>query len=132
MLNNFFIEDHVKKALEEDIGFGDITTDYLTNEEDKMTCELNSRVEGILCGKNVFEMVFKVLSPEVKVTFYKQDGDAICKGDKIADIDSQYSGIIDVKKHSKMYLTNISDLTAEILGDVTSKEVLKAIKRRRD
>ncbi len=31
MLNSFFIEDHVKKALEEDIGFGDITTDYLTN-----------------------------------------------------------------------------------------------------
>lgn len=52
--------------------------------------------------------------------------------DKIADIDSQYSGIIDVKKHTKMYLTNISDLTAEILGDVTSKDVLKAIKRRRD
>ena len=49
MLNNFFIEDHVKKALEEDIGFGDITTDYLTNEEDTMKCELNSRVEGILC-----------------------------------------------------------------------------------
>ena len=33
MLNNFYIEEHVKKALEEDIGFGDITTDYLTNEE---------------------------------------------------------------------------------------------------
>ena len=31
MLNRFFIEEHVKKALNEDIGFGDITTDYLTN-----------------------------------------------------------------------------------------------------
>ena len=52
MLNNFFIEDHVKQALQEDIGFGDITTDYLTNESDTMKCELNSRVEGVLCGKN--------------------------------------------------------------------------------
>ena len=57
MLNNFFIEEHVKKALEEDIGFGDITTDYLTNEDDTMKCELNSRVEGVLCGRSVFEMV---------------------------------------------------------------------------
>ena len=40
MLNNFFIEEHVKKALEEDIGFGDITTDYLTNEDDTMKCVL--------------------------------------------------------------------------------------------
>ena len=61
MLNNFFIEDHVRKALSEDIGFGDITTDYLTNEEDIMKCELNSRVDGVLCGRSVFEMVFKVL-----------------------------------------------------------------------
>ena len=60
MLNSFYIENHVRKALEEDIGFGDITTDYLTNEEDQMSCELNSRVEGILCGKAVFEMVFKI------------------------------------------------------------------------
>ena len=77
MLNNFFIEDHVKKALEEDIGFGDITTDYLTNEDDILKCELNSRTEGIFCGKNVFEMVFKVLSPKVEVKFYKNDGDVI-------------------------------------------------------
>lgn len=52
--------------------------------------------------------------------------------DRIVDIDSQYSGIIDVKKHTKMYLINLADFTAQIIGDVTSKEVLKAIKRRRD
>ena len=34
MLNRFFIEEHVKNALQEDIGFGDITTDYLTTEDD--------------------------------------------------------------------------------------------------
>ena len=73
MLNNFFIEDHVKKALQEDIGFGDITTDYLTNEDDLMHCELNSRVDGILCGREVFETVFKVLSPKVEVKFYFND-----------------------------------------------------------
>ena len=52
MLNKFFIEEHVKKALQEDIGFGDITTDYLTNEEDLMSCELNTRVDGIFCGRD--------------------------------------------------------------------------------
>ena len=113
MLNNFFIEDHVKKALEEDIGFGDITTDYLTNEEDKMTCELNSRVEGILCGKNVFEMVFKVLSPEVKVTFYKQDGDAICKGDKIADIEGPARYVLLGERLALNYIQRMSGIATE-------------------
>ena len=81
MLNNFFIEEHVKNALNEDIGFGDITTEYLTNEDDIMSCELNSRVEGVLCGKNVFETVFRILSPKVEVRFYFNDGDKIKKGD---------------------------------------------------
>ena len=64
MLNKFFIEEHIKNALNEDIGFGDITTDYLTTEADMMSCTLNTRVDGIFCGRDVFESVFKILSPK--------------------------------------------------------------------
>ena len=86
MLNRFFIEEHVKRALEEDIGFGDITTDYLTNEDDCMSCVLNTRVDGILCGREVFETVFKVLSDKVRVKFFFKDGKSenrIYKEDKL-------------------------------------------------
>ena len=58
MLDKFFIEDHIKNALQEDIGFGDITTDYLTDENDKLECSLNTRNDGVFCGKSVFESVF--------------------------------------------------------------------------
>ena len=113
MLNSFFIEDHVKKALEEDIGFGDITTDYLTNEDDIMTCELNSRVEGIFCGKNVFEMVFKVLSPKVEVKFYFNDGDAIKKGDKIADIKGPARYVLLGERTALNYVQRMSGIATE-------------------
>ncbi len=113
MLNSFFIEDHVKKALEEDIGFGDITTDYLTNEEDKMSCELNSRVEGILCGVNVFKTVFKVLSEDVKVTFYKKDGDVINKGDKIADIEGPARWVLMGERLALNYIQRMSGIATE-------------------
>ncbi len=52
--------------------------------------------------------------------------------DKIANVDSQLSGIISIKKHSKMYISSIADITSEIIDDVTSKEVRNRIKRRRD
>lgn len=52
--------------------------------------------------------------------------------DRIENIDSQLSGIIDIKKHSKMYISTIADMTSEILEDTTSKLVLNKIKRRRD
>ena len=113
MLNNFFIEEHVKKALEEDIGFGDITTDYLTNEDDRMTVELNSRVDGILCGRNVFEMVFKVLSPKVNVKFYKNDGDIIKKGDNIADIEGPARYLLLGERVALNYIQRMSGIATE-------------------
>lgn len=52
--------------------------------------------------------------------------------DRQVNTDSQFSGIINIKKHSKIYISTIADMTAEIVDDVTSKEVIKEIKRRRD
>ena len=113
MLNNFFIEDHVKNALQEDIGFGDITTDYLTNEEDRMSCVLNTRVDGIFCGKNVFEMVFKVLSPSINIKFDFNDGDEIKKGDKIADIEGPARYILMGERTALNYAQRMSGIATE-------------------
>ena len=52
--------------------------------------------------------------------------------DKVVDIDSQYSGIIDLKKHTKQYLENLAQITAQIIGEPSYKNVIKEIKRRRD
>lgn len=129
MLNNFYIEEHVKRALEEDIGFGDITTDYLTNEDDKMKCELNSRVDGILCGKTVFETVFKVLSPDVEVKFYFKDGDVIKKGDKLADIKGPARYILMGERVALNYIQRMSGIATETnkyqksVGDYKAKIV---------
>ena len=113
MLNRFFIEEHVKAALQEDIGFGDITTDYLTTEDDTMSCVLNSRVDGIFCGKEVFETVFKILSPKVNIKFYFNDGDVIKKGDKIADIDGPARYILMGERTALNYVQRMSGIATE-------------------
>ena len=113
MLNNFFIEEHVKSALQEDIGFGDITTDYLTNEDDRMSCVLNTRVDGIFCGKNVFEMVFKILSPSINIKFYFNDGDVIKKGDKIADLEGPARYILMGERTALNYIQRMSGIATE-------------------
>lgn len=52
--------------------------------------------------------------------------------DMMQNIDSEFSGIIDIKKHSKMYIELLADMTAELIEDVTPKQVKAQIKRRRD
>ena len=113
MLNKFFIEEHVKNALQEDIGFGDITTDYLTSEDDVMSCTLNTRVDGIFCGRAVFETVFQILSPKVEVKFYFKDGDSIKKGDKIADISGPARYILMGERTALNYVQRMSGIATE-------------------
>ena len=129
MLNRFFVEEHVRKALEEDIGFGDITTDYLTDENKVLKCELNSRTEGVFCGKIVFETVFNVLSPQVKVTFYKNDGDLLRKNDKIADIEGPAKYVLLGERVALNYVQRMSGIATETkkykdaIGDYKAKIV---------
>ncbi len=90
LLNDFMIEEHIKAALAEDIGYGDITTDSVCaslSDDAKFCVYLTTRTDGVFCGADVFRMVFEVLAKDkVEVEFYFNDGDEIKKGDKIARI----------------------------------------------
>lgn len=52
--------------------------------------------------------------------------------DKMANVDAQISGLIEIKKHTRGFIQTIADLSAEIIGEETSsREIMKQIKRRR-
>ena len=113
MLNKFLIEKHVKAALEEDIGFEDITTDNLVSEGDTLECVLNTRVDGVFCGRDVFKTVFEVLDKNVEIVFYFNDGDEIKKGDKIADIKGSARAILTGERTALNYIQRMSGIATE-------------------
>lgn len=113
ILHDFIIEKHVKSALEEDIGFGDITTDFLAEDTDVLSGSLNTRVDGVLCGCDVFKKVFNVLSPEVKIEFYFKDGDKIKAGDKIASISGPARYILTGERTALNYIQRLSGIATE-------------------
>lgn len=90
LLNKFIIREYVISALKEDIGYGDISTDYICANLPSDTVfevALRSREDGIFCGRDVFEEVFNVLSDgSVKVEFLIDDGDVIKKDTVLAKI----------------------------------------------
>ena len=48
--------------------------------------------------------------------------------DRIADIESQQSGYIELSKHTKGFENTIIDMTVDIIGDATAGEVKKILK----
>ena len=113
MLNRFYIEEHVKKALQEDIDFEDITTDNLTDDTDTMKCYLNTREDGVFCGKDVFDTVFKVLTDNISIKFFFKDGDVIKKGDKLADISGSARAILTAERTALNYVQRLSGIATK-------------------
>ena len=113
MLSNFYVKDHVKAALQEDIGFGDITTENLATEKDYLKGELNTRSEGILCGCEVFKIVYETLSPDIRIKFHFKDGDKIQKGDKIADIEGPAKYLLMGERVALNYIQRMSGIATE-------------------
>jgi len=113
MLSRFYIEDHVREALKEDIGFGDITTENLASENDYLEGFLNTRTAGVLCGVDVFKCVYEMLSKDIKIKFYFKDGDRIQRGDKLADISGPAKELLMGERLALNYIQRMSGIATE-------------------
>ncbi len=113
LLHDFIVEEHVKNALKEDIGFGDITTDYLVPKNERITAKLNTREDGILCGIDIVEMVFNTLSPDMKIQKFFADGDKIKKGDTLAIIEGPARAVLIGERTALNYIQRLSGIATE-------------------
>ena len=129
MLSNFYVEGHVKHALMEDIGFGDVTTESIVGEDKIFEASLVSRCEGVICGLEVFKTVFKILSDKVKVELLFKDGDKIKKGDVLATLTGPGKYLLLGERVSLNYIQRMSGIATEThkyqtaIGDLPCKIV---------
>ena len=85
----FYVDDLIKAAIREDIHYIDVTTDLLIDENAETTARFVSKDEGVLAGIEVAMRVFTLLDPAVHFRLYKKDGDAVAKGDLVAEIEGK-------------------------------------------
>ena len=113
LMHDFIIEEHIKNALKEDIGFGDITTDFLYSSSDNMIALLNTRQDCIICGLNVFKKVFEILSSEIVVELLFNDGDFVAKGQCVARINGSARAILSGERTALNYVQRLSGIATE-------------------
>lgn len=82
-LPQFAIDDVIKRGLEEDINYIDVTTDYLIPENQISTARFVAKDSGVLAGIEVAMRVFTLIDDTVTFELLKQDGDKVSKGDII-------------------------------------------------
>ncbi len=114
LLHDFMIKDYIVPALKEDIGYGDISTDFITADIDKdkkFEILLKTREEGILCGCDPFRLVFEILAKDdVKIDFYKEDGDKITPNEPVAKITGSPRHILTGERLSLNFIQRMSGI----------------------
>ena len=112
MLNDLLIEEPIRNALKEDIGFSDITTEALVPRDKFVTAYMKTRVDGVLCG-TIVKKVFELLSDKSKITFSKKDGDVLKAGDVIAIITAPARCILTGERVALNFVRQMSGIATE-------------------
>ncbi len=104
------IEEIVKLALREDIGYGDITTESLDFGHKSAQASLIAKEEGVLAGLDVALSVFKQLDPDCNCIAYYKDGDCLKKSDVIARVSGRASKILQAERVALNLLQRMSGI----------------------
>ncbi len=112
-LPNFYTDDIIKRALEEDINYIDLATDYLLDDEDMSSASFIAKAEGVLCGIDIALRVFTLIDSDVKTEIRIKDGGKVNKGDVIATVSGRTKSILKGERTSLNILQHMSGIASE-------------------
>ncbi len=121
MLSRQQMDDIILKALDEDMNYGDITTEVLFKETVATHGRLIAKEKGVLAGIVLFARVFELLDAEVEIIFYKKDSDPVEKGDLLAEIKGDARSILKGERTALnllQHMSGIATMTAELVAAV--------------
>lgn len=124
-MNWLLVEENVKRALNEDLQYGDVTTEAVVIDNRIAKVDIIAKENGIIAGTEVFKMVFKLLG-NVEVSFSVRDGDEIKKGECFGEVSGDAKNILMGERVALNYMQRmcgIATLTREFTKKLEGTKV---------
>jgi len=112
-LNEAQIEEIIDRALAEDLGIGDITTEALIHGKRRGTGLIVVKREGILAGIGVAKQVFHRVDQNLKVEILLEDGSRVKLGNKVAKVAGNVASILKAERVALNFLQRLSGVASE-------------------
>ena len=87
LLPQFYVDDIIKTALQEDINYLDTTTDLMIPATARSTARFMAKAEGVVCGLEVALRVLELLDPTFSYEIRLPEGSRVAYGDIIAELE---------------------------------------------
>lgn len=108
------IKPLINMALLEDIGPGDITTDYLIDEFACGEAFIVAKQDFILAGSDVAEQVFKTLDPAMDIFRSFRDGDEVKNGDVVMELKGKMRALLKGERTALNFLQRLSGISTNV------------------
>jgi nicotinate-nucleotide pyrophosphorylase (carboxylating) len=113
--------DPIAAALEEDIGQGDVTTDFFVPETLHATGRIIVREKAVVAGTGAAVEVFQQVDPATDVQISRRDGDDVAAGDIIIEVRGLARSILKAERVALNFLQRlcgIATLTRQFVDAV--------------
>lgn len=97
-------------ALREDITSEDVSTNSVMPVSKKGEAQLICKQDGIICGLDIFERVFKLLDENTEIEFMAKDGDAVKNGQLLATLTGDIKVLLTGERTALNYLQRMSGI----------------------
>ncbi|MBI2858678.1 MAG: nicotinate-nucleotide diphosphorylase (carboxylating), partial [Chloroflexi bacterium] len=107
------VDKIIERAVEEDLGWGDVTTDNLIPEGAVAVATLATRQSGIACGIQVALKVFQKVDRDLSGKLLFRDGQEIHPGDVILEIEGHAASILRAERVALNFVQRMSGIATE-------------------
>lgn len=104
------LERVVAAALREDLPWGDLTTESLFPEALAARGEVMAKKPGVIAGLPVLEVVFRQLSPEVRVRLEVAEGAGVERGQVVAVVEGDGRAMLAGERVALNFLSHLSGI----------------------
>jgi nicotinate-nucleotide pyrophosphorylase (carboxylating) len=121
MIRKGILTKIVRAALNEDIGKGDITTQFTVSPDVKALGVIVSKEKGILAGVDAAAKAFELVDKRSEATFHMKDGDELMPGVSIGEIRGMARSLLATERVALNFLqrlSGIASLTAQFVRRV--------------
>ena len=118
---DYATEEFVSRIISEDLGRGDVTTNFVTNEVRNGRAFIKAKSDLVLCGVDIAAYVFKFIDEDLEVELLARDGEKLCAGEKIMNISGNAASILKGERTALnllQRLSGIASLTAEYVKEI--------------
>ncbi|HAS78636.1 MAG TPA: carboxylating nicotinate-nucleotide diphosphorylase [Ruminococcus sp.] len=105
-----YVDSIITTALNEDINYVDVTTDYLIKDGHKSKGCYVAKDEGILCGIDIAKRVFELAGGGVDCNILIHDGEKVNKGDIIAEFEGETKVLLKGERTALNILQHMSGI----------------------